>query len=178
MDSIFEDRYLVTVPVMATFLNNQDPYMGIAVNTVNGEKVKRDLTEPTTVALTIYELAEVNSNGMGITLVRNGDLVVLYTVLENLFNFIDNPNTRSPNAIRRLDDKTLSMLDEFAHMIFELNGKELVRHEEKMIDQSFAGDFANIGLLSMNDGNSDRAIIERSRRTRKAIRVDSEIFKD
>jgi len=123
---IFNRRWIVRVPTLATFSDEELEIRGIGISMTDGTKDLDSYKDMITCGLTIAELAEIHSNGNPIYCVEPEDAGKIYKVIDEHISNWKIAMTRSVNK-RKYPESDLRKLDAFAHEIFGLNKSKLVK---------------------------------------------------
>lgn len=98
---VFKRLYLVTVPRAAVYADSSTGY--VPLNVINGRKSKIDPSEPITVHLPIYRLAEIAETGHWIKLLNHKEVVDMYQVLKTYVER-ERHHVNVPNAVPEYDE--------------------------------------------------------------------------
>lgn len=139
IESVREKLFKVSVPVLATYTDEEIEYYGIPLNhNLETDKTNiRDVLNMTTVYLPITRLIDIYSNGYPILLLELDKIALFYNTLSDYIYILRN-NVISGINHKRLLDNRLEMINNFAKEIYENN--------KRNIDLSAIKEFEGFGL--------------------------------
>lgn len=111
-EAIYNDKYIVTVPLVATLTNQDRDSLGVPSD-FNGNEYS-----PISVGLSIYEMALVANNGL---YVRIGDQNQIPGIYDAINAFLDIHETHGFSLHGRKPKGDIDVLTEFQSMVVENN---------------------------------------------------------
>lgn len=125
-DVIFNQRFLVNVPVLATYSEEEMDILGVPMHIENDETKFKAEFDMTTAMITINDMINIYNNGFPIRLLNNDDVLYIYNVIQNHLLAWKNRGVNSLNKVYLDIDDDLITLDKFANEIFGLHKIDIV----------------------------------------------------
>jgi len=123
-DVIFNKLYRVTVPVLATYSQDELDIVGIPLNVI--DDVKHDSHEQRVeVMIPIVDMVEKFNNGFRVAVINSEDVDEIYDVINKHLSAWRDHSVVSLNQTA-MPTEDLILLDKFASEIFSLNKRTIV----------------------------------------------------
>lgn len=131
---LYGETYIIRTPIIATLTEDDLNSSGVFINDDEGKPSKSNHEEFTIVGKTIFQMAEIHSNGYPIYLINPSDMKIIYKILNDYIHTSNSKSNYSPNVVyNQEDDVKLMMLDRLAQEMFDINGNDVLEKVEKKI---------------------------------------------